>query len=166
MFCTFSKRHDGFILFDQLIYIMVLVLISALTITFALQIRARSVAMNASGHACAQLCAAHDRLLWDLYAAPTDARRWLQIAPNAIRFIDNQDVIIGWSVRKNKLIRSEGQYKNNKQITSRSVVATNIESLAFELIQKDNKIKSVLFRILPKRLQSVSQKITYIRKVE
>ncbi len=165
MYCKFSKLCAGFILFDQLIYIMVLVLISALTITFALQIRARSVAMSAGGHACAQLCAASDKLLWDLYAAPIDAKQWLQIAPNEIRFIDNQDVLIGWSVKKNKLIRSEGQYKNNKQITSSSVVATNIKSLAFEVVREEDKIKSVLFRILPKRLQPVNQKIIYARKV-
>lgn len=162
MSCMYSNQQKGFILLEQIVYIVILIAISAFTTLFALQIRARTAAMSTHAHAITQLFSAQDRLLWDLYCAPPQINKWLQCSPHEICFTCNDRMSISWRVRKNRLLRSEQHQKNGKKVvTDTSVAATNIESITFDIVQHEDLIAAITFRINSKNVPKVSQKVIY-----
>lgn len=155
----YFKAKQGFLLTEQLIYVVILVLLSSLTVIYAIKMRAQSARVENDAQYFAQLCAAQDKLLWDLYNAPVQKKEWLKLDEHEIIFINKNGMAIGWFVSKNRLMRAEGQFNNRWIKKNASVVAQAIENLRFIISQNDATVNTITFILKQEGQKEIVQKV-------
>lgn len=86
---------------------------------------------------------AHDLLIRDLRAAPSDTTAWMQNTETQLIWkVPFEDKAIGWNYQNNELIRTEGTYYPRTEIwhdATTTVILSDIELFSCAYEQKDGK---------------------------
>lgn len=142
------QKYNGFTLLEILIYILFFSFITLAASMWIARLWQFSMLRSKKQESLITLYCAHDVLIRDLRAAPSDPTQWKATQENCIIWhTKNGD--IGWLQDNDQLIRIEGRYNNTKKKwtkKTKSIIAKKINNVQFHMVG-DTCIELISFTI-------------------
>jgi len=140
-----KKNRVGSSLISIMVYLTLSVLVLALLMRSVTNIYPNLIGAGQQTTSYLELCAALDRLVQDLYAAPVEKSDWHTLTNTELTWKVG-DKTICWQLDKNRLVRIEGSYnKNNKRWSrkTKSVAGDSITHCSFHIHQSSSRLTGI-----------------------
>ena len=140
-----KKNRVGSSLISVMVYLTLSVLVLALLMRAVTNIYPNLIGKGRYATSYLELCAAFDRMVQDLYAAPAEKSDWHALTNTELSWKVG-DKTICWQLDKNRLIRIEGSYnKNNKRWgrKTKSIAGNSITHSSFQLHQSSSRLTGI-----------------------